>query len=84
MVPEVAAGQDQSGRAARLWGAAEAIREQIGAPLPLAEHARYAAAVAHARAALGEHAFEAAWAEGRAQPLEQVITDALKGRGEAL
>ena len=74
----VAAGQGRSRRAAQLWGAAEGIREMIGAPLPPAERTRYAAGVAQARVALGDHAFEAAWADGRAMALEQVITYALE------
>ncbi|HSH77284.1 MAG TPA: tetratricopeptide repeat protein, partial [Herpetosiphonaceae bacterium] len=74
----VAAGQDQPGRAARLWGAAEAIRKQFGLPLPPAERTRYEAAVARARAMLGDQALEAVWAEGRAMTLEQAVAYALE------
>ena len=79
----VADGQDQAGRAARVWGAAEAQRERMGAPVPPAERARYAAAVAHTRAALGEAGYAAAWAEGRALTLEQAIAYALDERSDA-
>ncbi len=74
---EVAAGQDRPRRAARLWGAAEVIRERLGAPLPPAGRSRFAASVARARATLGDGAFEAAWAEGRALPLDQAVASAL-------
>ena len=43
--------------AAHLWGAAEALREAIGVPLPPIERAPYNRAVAAARTQLGETAF---------------------------
>ncbi len=73
-------------RAARLHGAAEALREAIGAPLPLSERAGYERTVSDTRAALGEEAFAAAWGEGRAMTLEQAVAYALeetKGSVEA-
>ena len=73
----VAGGQARAERAARLWGAAETIRAGIGAPPPPAEHTRTAAAVAHARNGVGDHAFAAAWAEGQAMTLEQAVAYAL-------
>jgi len=39
------------GRAARLWGAAERLREEISAPIPLSERSRYDERVVAARAA---------------------------------
>ncbi len=60
--------------AAYLWGAAEALREAIGAPLPLVERAPYDRAVEALRTQLGEQAFAAAWAEGRTLSLEQALT----------
>ncbi|HWQ15423.1 MAG TPA: AAA family ATPase [Roseiflexaceae bacterium] len=64
-------------RAARLLGAAAALRATTGFP-PIAGcqalHERNAAAV---RAAMGEAAFAAAWAEGRAMTVEQAVTAAL-------
>src|SRR5437868_6685312 len=64
----VAGAQGQHERAARLLGAAAAARERLGAGLsesgrPLHERARAAA-----RAALGDKAWAAAWAAGRALP----------------
>ncbi|MDQ5853454.1 MAG: tetratricopeptide repeat protein, partial [Chloroflexota bacterium] len=65
-------------RAARLWGTAEALREAVGAPISPAKRTAYERDVAAARAQLDEEAFAAAWAEGRAMPLEQAIACALR------
>ena len=59
----VAWGSPES--AVRLWAAAGALREEIGAPLKDPERARYEPLVAKARDALGEEAFAKAWADGR-------------------
>ena len=50
----------------------------MGAPLPPAELAEHDRSVAAARAGLGEEAFAAAWAAGRAMSLEEVTTFALR------
>ncbi len=60
-----------------LWGAAEALREEIGSPLEQEEQARYDQDVAAARQALGDDAFAMDWAEGRAMSMEQAIQYAL-------
>jgi predicted ATPase/DNA-binding CsgD family transcriptional regulator len=59
--------------AAQLWGAAEALREQIGAPLPPVYRVNYEQAVTAARLALGEQVFAIAWAEGRSLSHEQAL-----------
>jgi hypothetical protein len=59
--------------AAKLWGAAEAVREAIGAPIPPLERATYACAVTAVRTQLGEETFAAAWGEGRSMTSEQVL-----------
>jgi predicted ATPase/class 3 adenylate cyclase len=65
-------------RAARLWGAAERLREEIGSPLATNERPRYDARLAAARTALGDDAaFDRAWQEGRDLTLEQAIELAL-------
>jgi predicted ATPase/class 3 adenylate cyclase len=69
----VVARQEKCAWAARLWGAAESLRERCGIPLPPDEREYYEPAVAAARTHLGEQAFAAAWAEGRAMTLEQVL-----------
>ena len=67
----------QPARAALLLGAAEALRNAIGAPVPPADRADYERSVAAVRTQLDATAFGAAWAEGRSTPLEQAITVAL-------
>ena len=65
--------------AARLWGAAERLRADIGAPLPPTQRRSYERWVSAARAAQGdEAAFDAAWAEGRALTLEPALDLALE------
>lgn len=74
----VAAAQGRPERAARLCGAAAALREELGVLLSLAaRRAEHDRTVAAARAALGEEAFESAWAKGHALPLEETVTDTL-------
>jgi hypothetical protein len=73
----VAALDEEPERAARLWGAAERLRQAIGCRPGPAARATYERALAVARAQLGEEGFAAAWAEGRAIPLEQAIAEAL-------
>jgi predicted ATPase/class 3 adenylate cyclase len=73
----MAARQGQPVRAARMWGAASALRDSIGTRLPLEEEERFAQALGAVRDLLGEDAFAAAWEEGRAQPLDQVVAEAL-------
>jgi predicted ATPase/DNA-binding CsgD family transcriptional regulator len=72
----VAALARQDERAARLFGAAEALRESIGAGEPRGD-SRVEDALAPARTALGEEAFAAAWAAGRALPLSEAVAEAL-------
>jgi predicted ATPase/DNA-binding SARP family transcriptional activator/uncharacterized protein HemY len=72
------AAQRQPERAARLWGAAEALREAIGTPLPPKERKEYGRQIAALREALGEKGFVAAWAEGQAMMLEEAIAYALE------
>ena len=79
----VVAAQGELPLAGRLWGAAEALRDGMGTPIPPAYRADYERSVATVHTLLGEQAFAAAWAEGRATPLEQTVNDALKMVGEA-
>jgi predicted ATPase/DNA-binding CsgD family transcriptional regulator len=75
----LAMGQGQLAWAAQLWGAAEKLRETLGAPLPPVESAAYVRSVAAARTHLGEQAFAAAWARGRTMTPEQAL--AVKDKG---
>jgi predicted ATPase/DNA-binding XRE family transcriptional regulator len=64
-------------RAARLWGAAEALRQSIGAREAPVSHDLQQRLMAAAREQMGQPAFDAAWAEGQAMTMEQAITLAL-------
>ncbi len=67
-------------KAAQMFGAAEALREAIGAPVPPVERAEYDRAVAAVRAGLDEATCAAAWAEGRAMTIEQATICAMETR----
>ena len=69
----VVATEGKCAWAARLWGAAESLRERCGIPLYPLDRVDYEPAVAAARIILGEQAFTTAWAEGRTMTLEQVL-----------
>jgi len=77
----LASAKDASRRAARLWGAAQRLREEIGAPMRLHDQAEYNRSVSSARAAWGDDAFNEAWREGRAMSLDDAVRYALDGRG---
>lgn len=74
----LASVQKQAQRATRLWGAAEALREEIGTPLPPSQRVKYEGLVSETRADMNENAFAAAWAEGRAMTMEQAIEYAME------
>jgi non-specific serine/threonine protein kinase len=78
----VAVALAQPARAARLGGAAEALREALGTPLLPGLQAGHAQALQAMGAALGEEEFAAAWGEGRALPLEEAVALALEGQAE--
>src|SRR5262249_44691785 len=69
----VTAAQGEYGKAARLWGAAEALRDHSGFTFIPIERPSYELAVAAARAKLGAAAMDAAWATGRALSPEQAL-----------
>jgi non-specific serine/threonine protein kinase len=73
----VALGSNHPSRAARLFGAADSLREKLGTPLPPSQRNRYDLLVESIRAQLNASTFEKAWAEGRAMTLEQGIEFAL-------
>ena len=63
-------------RAARLWGAAEALRQTIGCRPAPAARATYERLVAETRAQLGDAALDAAWATGQALSLDEALAEA--------
>lgn len=64
-------------QAARLFGAAEALRARLGAPLPTVERPGYEGDIVAVRQALGAEAFDSAWREGQTLTLERVMAEAL-------
>jgi DNA-binding CsgD family transcriptional regulator len=70
---QVVAAQGEGAWAARLWGAAESLREGIGSSIPSLFRADYEHAVSAARTQLSEKDFVATWAQGRSMTLEQVL-----------
>jgi len=64
-------------RATRLFSTAETLHPPLRFEMSAAERDEHDQAVDAARAALGEEAFAAAWAEGRAITMEQAIQLAL-------
>src|SRR5579871_1302549 len=68
--------------AALLWGAAKALREETGSPLPPHERDKYDRNVDDARATLGDATFSATLADGHAMSMEQAIAYALAAADE--
>jgi DNA-binding CsgD family transcriptional regulator len=83
-VAGVAASQGGAERAARLFGAAAALREQLGAAVLPWELPARERDLAVAQAALGPAAFADAWAAGAALPLEVTVAEALTDASPAL
>jgi hypothetical protein len=77
----VAFTKGQTTRAVRLFGAADALRERIGTPLPPSQQPLYDALVQSMRAELGDTPFQAARMEGYELTLQQAIDFALKDLG---
>ncbi len=78
----VAGAQGRSAPAARLFGAAAALLDTLGASLNPIGRAVYDRNLVAVRALMDEAAFEAAWAEGRAMSQEQAIAEALRVAAE--
>jgi predicted ATPase/DNA-binding CsgD family transcriptional regulator len=73
---EAYATEGHPGQAALLLGAADAIREAIGAPVPPCERPDRDRASASVRARMGEEEFARTRAEGRAMTLEEAFSRA--------
>lgn len=74
---QLAAAKEEPARAARLWGAADRIREQWR-HVPTPYHTQfYWSELPRAQEVLGKSAFEQEWARGRAWTLERAVEYAL-------
>ncbi|MGH9011335.1 MAG: helix-turn-helix transcriptional regulator [Acidimicrobiia bacterium] len=76
------AGDDDHQAAARLFGAADALRRSVGAVRFALYQPGYDADVSALRAAMGDDAFELAWSEGAALSTAEAVAYAQRGRGE--
>jgi predicted ATPase/DNA-binding SARP family transcriptional activator len=74
----LAAALKQTERAALLWGASEALREAIGAPLPPTDQEEYDRDVADARTHIDAETFLSIWLQGHSMNTEQAIKYALE------
>ncbi|WP_346927267.1 FAD-dependent oxidoreductase, partial [uncultured Arthrobacter sp.] len=72
-----AAAVSQPHLAAKLYGAASALRDVIGSPVPAVEQNAFERGFSAARSRLDKAAFERAWSQGRAAELDAVIAGSL-------
>lgn len=70
--------QEDPDRAARLFGAVDAIRENLGSLLESVLHVEYEQTRETAQAVLGKERFHAAWSAGHGIPLDHAIQFALQ------
>ena len=73
------AAQLDATRSLRLAGAAEALRQSIGAPLTPVEQARLEVSLELAREQLSKTAGATVWDDGRAMPFEKAVAEVLMG-----
>jgi tetratricopeptide (TPR) repeat protein len=69
----IAKAQEEDQRAARLFGAAEILRENTVIPMTAAERIEYEREINDLRINMDEVVFARAWAEGRAMSMERAI-----------
>jgi hypothetical protein len=78
---QLAFSQEQVERAAWLFGAAQVIREVIGAPLPPIDQPEHDRQITEVHSRLGDEAFDLAWVKGKSKvenSWEQAIACALE------
>jgi tetratricopeptide (TPR) repeat protein len=73
----LAAAESHFRRAARLFGAAEALRESMHKPMPPVRVPEYERAVAAVRSGLEPGGFEESWADGRSMTPDEIFEYAL-------
>jgi tetratricopeptide (TPR) repeat protein len=77
----IAGAVGQNERAARLLGAAEALRESINSSMTPMERPEYETFIAKLHQVMAEETLKAAWEQGRALSMEAAIQLALEGAG---
>jgi tetratricopeptide (TPR) repeat protein len=70
--------EDSRALAAQLWGAAEALREEIGSPIPPADRADYEGNIKAVQASMAAEEWSQLWAEGRKMGLERAMAEAVR------
>jgi len=80
----IAKAQEEDERAAKLFGAAEVLRENIHLPMTDFERVEYEREVNDLRANMDEATLTKAWSEGRALTMEQAIAFALENEDSQL
>jgi len=78
----IAGASGQNERTAKLFGAAEALRQSISSFMTPMERPEYDRAVAQLRAQMGEVNLKSAWEQGRLLTMEAAIQFALEDAGE--
>jgi predicted ATPase/class 3 adenylate cyclase/Tfp pilus assembly protein PilF len=78
----LAGAQAEAKRAARLWGAAQALHEDKVIPRDPDFLAEADARISVVRSGVGEEAWEEAWREGRAMPLNEAVDYAMEDSGD--
>ena len=76
MLADIELKRQRFAEAARLFGAADRLRELLNAPVESFNQARYEEDLAKARTGAGDEAFDAAFTEGRNMRLDDVIAQA--------
>jgi non-specific serine/threonine protein kinase len=71
------ASDSQPARAATMFGASAALREDVGAPLRPSVQAVYSPIIARTRATLGDAAFTEFWERGAVLSLDEAIAESL-------
>jgi predicted ATPase/DNA-binding SARP family transcriptional activator len=74
----LAGARGNASRSARLWGAAEALREEIGVPFTPVEQHHFGPYILAARERIGEAAWQSAWAAGRSMTSQEAAEFALE------
>ena len=74
----MAGAKGEAERAARLWGAAQALHETKGIPRDPDFLAEADARISAVRSGMGEEAWEEAWRKGRAMTLDEAVSYALE------
>jgi DNA-binding CsgD family transcriptional regulator len=77
LLSRVEGAQGRALRAVRLFGAAEALRDVVSAPLMPPERPYFVPGLMRARTVLGEIVFAATWNAGRSLPLDAAVGEAL-------